>query len=480
LPEAYYEPQFSEHSHGYRPSRGCHTALRDVAVGWTGTTWFIEGDISRCFDELDHQVMLQTLGEKIHDNRFLWLIGQMLRAGYLEDWVWNATLSGAPQGGVLSPCLSNIYLDRLDKFVEAVLLPEYTRGVHRSSNPEYKRISSAIRRARKRGDHAAARALQKQQRSIPTADLHDPAYRRLRYVRYADDILLGFTGPKAEAEEIKRRLAQFLQEDLKLELSETKTLITHARTSAARFLGYEITVGHDDRKLTAGRRSVNGRIRLHVPADVIKAKCARHMRAGKPERRPGLMNEQDDAIISRYGVEYRGIVQYYLLAGDVWRLDRLHWVMLTALLKTLAGKHGSSVSKMARKHAATIETPHGPRKCMQVRVERTEGRKPLVATFGGIPLRRQKNAVLTDRQPVRDPARGSELIRRLQTGRCELCEHTAKVQVHQIRNLAALNRPGQPQLEWMQTMAKRRRKTLVVCATCHAKIHHEQLTTITT
>ena len=480
LLEAYYEPQFSDHSHGYRPSRGCHTALRDVAVGWTGTTWFIEGDISRCFDELDHSVMLQTLGEKIDDNRFLRLIGQMLRAGYLEDWVWNATLSGAPQGGVLSPCLSNIYLDRLDRFVEAVLLPEYTRGVHRSSNPEYKRISSAIRRARKRGDHAAARALQKQQRSIPTADLQDPAYRRLRYVRYADDILLGFTGPKAEAEEIKRRLAQFLQEDLKLELSETKTLITHARTRAARFLGYEITVGHDNQRLTAGRRSANGRIRLHVPADVIKAKCARHMRGGKPERRTGLMNEQDHAIISRYGAEYRGIVQYYLLAGDVWRLNRLHWVMLTSLLKTLAGKHGSSVSKMARKYAATIETPHGPRKCMQVRVERGEGRKPLVATFGGIPLRRQKNAVLIDRQPVREPARGSELIRRLQAGRCELCERTATVQVHQIRNLAVLNRPGQPQPEWMQAMAKRRRKTLMVCATCHAKIHHEQPTTITT
>jgi retron-type reverse transcriptase len=440
----------------------------------------IEGDISRCFDELDHSVTLQTLGEKIDDNRFLRLIGQMLRAGYLEDWVWNATLSGAPQGGVLSPCLSNIYLDRLDKFVETVLLPEYTRGVHRSTNPEYKRISSAIRRARKRGDHAAARALQKQQRSIPTTDLQDPEYRRLRYVRYADDILLGFTGPKAEAEEIKRRLAQFLREDLKLELSETKTLITHARTSATRFLGYEITVGHDNQRLTAGRRTANGPVQLHVPADVIKAKCAQHMRGGKPARRPGLMNEQDHAIISRYGAEYRGIVQYYLLAGDVFRLNRLHWVMLTSLLKTLAGKHDSSVSKMARKYAATIETPHGPRKCMQVRIERDEGRRPLVATFGGIPLRRQKNAVLIDRQPVREPARGSELIRRLQAGRCELCEQTAKVQVHQIRNLAALNRPGQPQLEWMQAMAKRRRKTLIVCATCHAKIHHEQPTTITT
>ena len=147
--------------------------------------------------------MLATLGEKIHDNRLLRLVGQMLRAGYLEDWVWNATLSGAPQGGVLSPCLSNIYLDRLDKFVETVLLPGYTRGVLRSPNPEYNRVRSALRRARKRGDQSTVRALRKQQRSLPTGDPCDPGYRRLRYVRYADDILFGFAGPKAEAEEIR-------------------------------------------------------------------------------------------------------------------------------------------------------------------------------------------------------------------------------------------------------------------------------------
>ena len=478
LLEAYYEPQFSDRSHGYRPDRGCHTALREVAVTWSGTTWFIEGDISRCFDELDHSVALQTLGEKIRDNRFLRLVGQMLRAGYLEDWVWNATLSGAPQGGVVSPILSNIYLDRLDKFVETVLLSEYTRGVRRSLNPAHKRVTNGIWRARKRGDRAAVRALRKQQRTLPTLDPRDPGYRRLRYVRYADDILLGFAGPKAEAEEIKRRLGQFLRDQLKLELSETKTLITHARTDAARFLGYEVTVGHDDRKITAGRRSVNGAIQLRVPTVVIKAKCARYMRRGKPERRPELKNEEDYSIISRYGAKYRGIVQYYLLAGDVHRLDRLHWVMLTSLLKTLACKYGSSVSKMARRYGARIETPHGPRKCMQVSVERGEGRKPLVATFGGIPLRRQKNAVLIDREPVRDAVRGSELIRRLVAGRCELCGQAEKVQVHQIRKLADLGTPEQPKPKWMQHMAKRRRKTLVVCDTCHASIHNRQPTVL--
>jgi group II intron reverse transcriptase/maturase len=479
LLEAYYEPQFSDHSHGYRPRRGCHTALREVARTWTGTTWFIEGDISQCFDRLDHQVMLQTLGEKIHDNRLLRLISQMLQAGYLEDWVWNATLSGAPQGGVLSPCLSNIYLDRLDKFVETVLLPEYTRGVLRKPNPEYDRTKGAAFRARRRGDYAAARALRKQQHSLPSVDPQDPGYRRLRYVRYADDILLGFTGPKAEAEEIKRRLAQFLRDDLKLELSETKTLITHARTDAARFLGYEITTQHTDQKLTAGRRATNGGIWLRVPQEVIKAKCSRYMQRGIPAEQPGLMNEQDHAIISRYGAEYRGIVQYYLLAGDVGRLDRLHWVMVTSLLKTLAGKYDSTVSKMARKYAATIQTPHGPYRCMQVRIDRGEGRKPLVATFGGIPLKRQQNAILRDRVPLQAPTRRKELIDRLLLGRCELCGQADQVQVHQIRKLADLNKPGKPQPEWMQIMAKRRRKTLVVCASCHANIHNRQPTAMT-
>jgi Type II intron maturase len=364
----------------------------------------------------------------------------------------------------------------LDRFVETVLMPEYTRGVRRKPNPEYNRVRSSHHSARKRGDRTAARALQKQQRSLPVKDPHDPGYRRLRYVRYADDILLGFAGPKAEAEEIKRRLAQFLRDDLKLDLSETKTLITHARTSAARFLGYEITTQHANQIITDGRRVANGSIRLRVPGDVIKTKCSRYMSRGKPERRPELLNDEDYSIISRYGNEYRGIVQYYLLAGDVHRLDRLHWVMVTSLLKTLAGKYDSSVSTMARKYRATIETPHGPRKCMQVSFDRGEHSKPLVATFGGIPLRRQKNAILRDRNPVRAPGRRKELVHRLLAGRCELCGKADKVRVHQIRMLSDLDKPGQPQPEWAQIMAKRRRKTLVVCEPCYASIHPRKAT----
>jgi type II intron maturase len=322
--------------------------------------------------------MMSILAEKIHDNRFLRLMRNMLQAGYLEDWRWNATLSGVPQGGVVSPVLSDIYLDRMDIFAETVLIPEYTRGQARVRNPAYRRAESAVRRARRRGDRAAVRELRQQLRSMPSMDPHDPGYRRLRYARYADDALLGFTGPKAGAEEIKTRLAQFLREDLKLELSKEKTLITHARTQAARFLGYEITVAHDDRKRTRGHRWLNGTVQLRVPKTVIKAKCAPYLKRGKPASRPELKDRDDHAIISIYGAQYRGLVQYYLLAGDVWRLGRLEWVLKTSMLKTLAHRHRSTVTKMADKYKAVIATPHGPRRCFEARVER-HGRKPLVA-----------------------------------------------------------------------------------------------------
>ena len=222
LLEAYYEPRFSGRSHGFRKGRGCHTALREIQSTWTGTTWFIEGDISDCFGSLDHDVMTRILAEKIHDQRFLRLVRNMLRAGYLEDWVRHDTLSGVPQGGVVSPILSCIYLDKLDKFVEQELIPQYTRGASRTLNPEYRETANRLRNARRRGDRASSRELGKRLRGLPSRDPMDPGYRRLKYIRYADDHMLGFIGPKAEAEQIKARLARFLRETPGLELTRTR------------------------------------------------------------------------------------------------------------------------------------------------------------------------------------------------------------------------------------------------------------------
>jgi group II intron reverse transcriptase/maturase len=472
LLEAYYEPRFSGQSHGFRPGRGCHTALTEVANTWKGTTWFIEGDISDCFGSLDHEVMLSTLAEHIHDSRFLRLIKGMLRAGYLEDWVWNAALSGAPQGGVVSPVLSNIYLDRLDKFVETVLIPEYTRGVLRVANPVWTKTARAIAAARKSGDRALVRELLRQRRGLPCGDPRDPGYRRLRYVRYADDHLLGFTGSEAEAGEIRQRLARFLRDELKLELSADKTLITHARTQKARFLGYDIIAQH-----SPTRPAVNGVMGLRVPRDVIKAKQAPYLLRGTPWFRPGLLNLDDVQIISTYGQEYRGLIQYYLLAGNVSELYRLHQTARVSMLKTLACKHRSTVTKMARKYQATIATEHGPRVCFEARKERP-GRKPLVARFGGIPLKRQRKAVIDDRLPA--PAiRRRELVTRLLRGECEWCGQRAMVETHQVRKLADLTAPGRQPPGWAVLMAKMRRKTLIVCAPCHQAIHGKPAATRT-
>jgi group II intron reverse transcriptase/maturase len=485
LLEAYYEPVFSGRSHGFRPGRGCHTALREVAHTWTGTTWFVEGDIADCFGAFDHDVMAGALSEKIHDNRFLRLVRNMLTAGYLEDWRWGATLSGVPQGGIASPVLSNIYLHKLDVFVETVLIPEYTRGRLRASNPEYRKVEYAIARARRKGDRAEVRSLYRRLHSLPSQDPRDPGYRRLRYCRYADDTLLGFAGPKAEAEEIKHRLAEFLRDDLKLELSPAKTLITHARTQRARFLGYEISVAsraHRTRRPSAtdkrNRRSLNGTVVLHVPASVVKAKSAPYLSRGKPACRNPMVNDSDYNIVARFGAEYRGIVQYYLLAGDVFRLHRLRWVMETSMLHTLARKHRSTVSKMAARHKAKVQTPHGLRTRFEASAGHT-GRKPLVAWFGGIPLKRQKNAVLTDRQHTGPIYPNRQLVTRLLKGRCESCGRTDDIQVHHVRALADLSRPGQPQPGWAKVMATIRRKTLVVCGDCHDLIHGHPATPLT-
>src|SRR5271157_2529471 len=478
LLEAYYEPQFSDRSHGFRPGRGCHTALSEVVDVWKGTHWFIEGDISDCFGSLDHEVMLATLAEKIHDGRFLQLVSRMLKAGYLEDWTWHATLSGSPQGGIASPVLSNIYLDRLDQWIELRLLPEYNLGRRRRPNPDYKTVEYAIARAKRHGDRAELRRLTLRRRQLPSQDPADPDYRRLRYVRYADDWLLGFAGPRHEAEEIKSKIAAFLREELRLELSPSKTLITHAASQAARFLGYEIKAQHSDTKITRNRRAVNGAIGLFVPRDRIRQWCALYMDKGKPAQRGALLHDDDFTIIAKYQSEYAGRVQYYLLAQDVFRLGRLHWVMETSLLKTLAGKHRSTVGKMAGKYKTVIDTPAGPRKCLQLVIERDRGRKPLVARFGGIPLRRVRTAALTDQRPVMASAKRNELIHRLLAGRCELCEGTEGLEVHHVRKLADLNKPGRrAKPPWMELMAKRRRKTLVICRRCHEDIHAGRATT---
>ncbi len=468
----------SEHSHGFREERGCGSALREIYYTWRGSTWLIEGDIADCFGTLSHALLISTVSEKIHDGRFIHLVKKLLDAGYLEDWRFNQTLNGVPQGSIVSPILSNILLDKLDKYVETELVPQYNRGVKRKANQRYKNLMERARRKFKAGKKEAASKLRKQGQQLPSYDTQDPDYRRLKYIRYADDFCLAFIGPKSEAEEIKRQLRRFLSEELKLNLSEEKTLITHARSDAATLLGYEVLTLKKDRKhcldkAGTDRRSINGLVGLRVPHAVILEKCDRYQKRGKPIQRAELLNESDFTIISTYQLEYRGIVDYYRLAYNLHSLDQLKWVMEQSVVKTLAHKHKTSVRKIYTQYRTEIEGEKQNYKVLQVSISR-EGKNPLVATWGGVPLIWDIQSNPDDRPQLRWNVR-SELEKRLLAQVCEVCgatRMTAQIEVHHIRARKDLNKyEGREKPSWVKIMAARRRKTLILCHTCHMDLH---------
>ena len=473
--EAYYEPRFSRHSHGFRPGRGCHTALREIHDGWKGVKWFIEGDIEGCYDNIDHALLLDILSRDMPDTRFLNLISAMLKAGYVENWKHQRSYSGVPQGGVVSPVLSNIVLNELDQYVETKLIPKYTQGQRRKKNPVYMTIMAQRARASATGAIDEYAALTKQLRQIPSVVTDDPDYRRLYYCRYADDFILGFAGPETEAIEIKEAIRDFLH-SIKLTLSERKTLITHAASQRAKFLGYELAARKSNTKLTADRntgrkkRSTNSTIQLHVPRKVAKEWEHRYQHKGKPIHRVELEHHSDYEIVMGYNVEFQGLANYYLLATDVAkRLCPVRYVYMQSLVKTLAHKHKQAATQVYRNCKTKFETGMTG---IQVTVPREEPKKPLVARFGASPIRRNITAIIQDRIPAANFSH-NELIRRLLGNTCELCGSGVNIEVHHVRKLADVRRRYRGQHEppqWVTFMMARNRKTVVVCRECHVRI----------
>src|SRR6266699_4899802 len=469
--EAYYEPQFSDHSHGFRPKRGCQSALTKIHNTWNGTKWFIEGDIKGCFEKIDHHLLMNILRKNIHDNRFLRLIEGALKAGYCEEWTYHPSLSGTPQGGIVSPILSNIYMDRFDKFVHNTLMPEYTRGRKRQLSHAYRALQRRAQYYRQTGNIERANALRKQLQQQPSVDPHDVEYRRLRYVRYADDFLLGYAGTRAEATAIKEKVAAFLGKHLNLTLSAEKTLITQASTGRARFLGYDIGTMNSQTKFDkARRRVVIAKIGFYIPEDILENKRKRYLRDGKAHHRAELMNDSEYDIITRYQGEYRGLVAYYTLAHNLHLLGYLGYTMETSLLKTLAGKGRTTVARTLKRLKSTTQTPNGPRKCLKLTIERA-GKRPLIAIFGGLSLQRKHTAI---KDQVLRPylRRRSELVERLLNDTCDVCGSKEHVEMHHIRHLADLNKRGRREKPlWMQIMSARKRKSIPLCRRCHMDVH---------
>lgn len=469
--EAYYEPQFSEHSHGFRPKRGCHTALSDVYYTWKGVKWFVEGDIKGCFDTIDHQTMLGVIRKHVKDYKLLRLIKGMLKAGYIEEWQYHRTYSGTPQGGVISPLMANILLNELDIYVEEILIPKYTKGnkTKRKWNPEYQKLNQRAVRAKKRGEIESYKKAIKERRNVPVCK--DDGCTWLKYVRYADDFLLGFAGNKRDAIKIKEAIGKHLN-TLKLDMSEKKTLITHSHKGKARFLNYHIGVMWRNSEVkNCGRgkgRSLNGGICLSIPDDVMHNHETRVKKAGKILHSVEWMNNSDYDIIMAYEMRMQGLINYYEMAFDVVpKMGKLRFVYEKSLIKTLAAKHKKAYSKIERNYSKYMSDG---RKVIGVEVER-EGKKPLRAVYGKKSITRNCKAIIQDERVNLSTGR-NELVTRLLNNACEICGSNDGVQGHHIRKLADLKKyEGREKPEWVKRMAAMRRKTLFVCQKHHLEIH---------
>ena len=494
--ESIYEDTFSSHSYGFRPKRSCHTALLEVKKCFTGTKWFIEGDIRGCFDNVDHSVLVGLLRRRIRDEHFLGLIWKFLKAGYMENWVYHNTYSGTPQGSIISPILANIYLNELDEFIEAYA-QKFNIGTKRRRTVEYqKRVGHyqylhdrkyGKQRWEKLTPEQKTQALEEMKAArnammqTPPSDPMDDEFKRITYVRYADDFLIGVIGSKQEAITIKEAIGVFLKENLHLEMSEEKTLITHAKDKA-RFLSYDIFVCDDqtprEDKRGVTRRVMGYQIMLYVPKekwlkklfayDALQIKYdARNgnREIWNPTHRKQLFHLDDLEILKQYNAEIRGMYNYYRIANNVTTLDAFGYVMKYSMYKTFAAKYRTSVGKIVKKYR--IDKDFG------VRYETRHGSRIMLFYNEGFRRQSDGSGAEVDNLPKPHYAHPyNSLIARMKAKRCEWCgAEDVDLEIHHVRRLKDLK----GRAAWEKAMLARRRKTMALCVPCHDKLHAGKL-----
>lgn len=477
---AIYEPTFSEYSHGFRSGRSCHSALRSIRSTWSGMKWAIEGDIEGCYDNVNHSILLKILRRKIQDERFLNLIWKLLRAGFQEEGLLKPSTIGCPQGGIVSPVLANIYLHDFDIFVEN-LIDEYNQG-KRGTNREYEKLRGKRDRLRfyrdKNGKYLPrlkseiplheVRRLSKEMRKLSSKEPMDKNYRRLTYVRYADDWVLGITGPKDLAKEIREKVEVFFLENLKLTLSFDKTHISHLTSEGINFLGYKIKCGgagtYSGRSISSSeisnigrsKRTVGWQPRLFVPMDkIIKRLSEKNFCTsnGFPLKKKGWIVYDDEVIISRYNSILRGIRNYYAPADNLGTsMNRINYIVKFSCAHTLAAKHRTRISKqLVRKDSNSIK----------ILLDEVPG-KVNPWDFRG----KNVNEISLEQAFTSFASR----TRVLSNDKCATCGSKDRLEMHHVKAL----RKGGVDLKdnYMLAMMQRiNRKQICVCQQCHTKIH---------
>jgi group II intron reverse transcriptase/maturase len=477
--EAIYEKGFHKKSHGFRPNRSCHTALLEIRATFTGARWWVEGDIKGFFDNIDHHTLINTLRRKVKDERFINLIWKFLRAGYLEDWVYNSSYSGTPQGGIISPILSNIYLNELDRYMDKYK-KEFDKGKQRKLNNSYTALQLRQNRARKKyranwivmSDKEKQTAIQHlrdlayQLRNTPCTNDMDESFKRIQYVRYADDFLIGIIGSKADAIKVKADLTVFLKEQLKLDLSHEKTLITNSRDKAS-FLGYDIQIRRSQElkrdKNGTKVRKFNNSVNLLMPKqkwinklfDLGVIKIGSDGKTWKSIHRSQLIRLDDLEIMYTYSNEIRGLYNYYRLAENVCSLNDFGFQMYQSMLKTYANKYKTKTSKIRKKFSFDGK--------FAIPVKNKDSGLTELRFF--IDLKFPRDLVGIANPNVDDEFNRmvyvgrTSLIDRMQARKCEYCgAEDTDIEIHHVRKLKDLKHKAS-KMPWEWLMIARNRKT---------------------
>ena len=484
--EAIYEGQFSDCSHGFRPQRSCHTAMEQISKSFCGAKWYIEGDIKGFFDNINHDVMIKILEKRIGDCRFIRLIRKFLNAGYIEDWQYFKSYDGTPQGGIISPILANIYLDQLDKYMEEYA-SKFDKGVRKEVSKLYRhyqrkkgRAKVALKKAKTAEERNEALRLVKMYDSLmmvtPAKNEGDTNYKRLKYVRYADDFLCGVIGSREDAIKIKADIKEYLESKLRLELSEEKTLVTYSN-NPAKFLGFEIRNRKcaETRRDTLGRkkRSRNKTVEIRIPKDTVKKKLLDYdvveikkhngKEIWKQKARPELNFNDDLEILQRYNSEIRGFYNYFGIGVNCAKqMNNFGYIMEYSMYKTFAAKYRSKVTKICRKY-----------KKDGIFTVSYQGKKgnTIEAKFynGGFKrLKPSKDSRISTLPNFIMHTSTTSLMDRLKAQKCELCGATDRLEMHHVRKLKGL-KGKEP---WERMMIARRRKTIALCSSCHKKVHN--------
>jgi hypothetical protein len=440
-------------------------------------TWIIEGDIKSCFDEIDHHTLVKLLRKKIADERFLNLIWKALRAGYLWGKERRDSLTGSPQGSILSPILANIYLHELDEFIQQLQL-KYEKGRYRRRLPEYQRVKKQRRYWLKKTGGVFTphiKQLTKRMRSLPSGDPQDPNYVRIHYLRYADDWIVGVIGPKHLAETIKDEIGQFLKDQLKLELSQEKTRITHAKSQEATFLGTRLSVGKAHRaqaKITTQRSAGGRRFKRRVTGwlPILKAPTPKLMERlhqkgfcdaqGYPTAQTKWLLLDADQIIGLYNSILRGLLNYYRFVDNFASLCRIQYILRYSLAKTLAYKYRRSMRQIFRKHGRNLRFE------WQLR----NGKRKVVSFAENTDWCVKTDAFVT--HPVDPDLLGwqTQLRTRSKLGfPCLTCGSSEQVEMHHVRHIRKM---GKRKPKGFQAVLRAlNRKQIPVCKPCHTKIH---------